>query len=169
MNNALILIKGVGLSTNNFSACSSVKFLPKSRLIHAQPQEHVLWWHPTGLLILSWTVLMYLTGCVCLYRCGVSLPGTQRSVRPLVCWRPAGLPGSVSSDGHSSPAVGCILWRLCQLRCRLVGRSDSSVRRIFSIFLCMWLLYCSLVTLLCYPRGHLSPGSPPPPFLFIWS
>lgn len=97
--------------------------------------------------LLSWrdcVMLDYLRPC----RGGVSLPGSWRPRRPVVHRCPAGLPGNVSSDGHTSPAVGGVLWRLRQLCGRLVGRSDSPVR-------CSAAFFCSCSPG-CVPHNSLS-------------
>lgn len=105
----ILLIKQFALNTNNdFVLCSLVKFSAQFKIDYIP----LVYWFQT-----------------CLCRCGVSLSDSQCPLRALVCRRPAGLPGKLGSDGDTGPAVGGVLWRLCQLCSRLVGWSDCPVRR----------------------------------------
>lgn len=113
---SLILIKVSELNTNDVSL---------QKHSGEKPFDPLLSWRVTF-------VLDYLHPC----RGGFSLPGSRRSLCPVVHRCPAGLPGNVSSDGHTSPAVGGVLWRLRQLCSRLAGRSDSPVRCSVT-FLCL--------------------------------
>lgn len=74
----------------------------------------------------KWVGLPPVSVSVC--RRGVSLPGSERPLCPLLHRGPASLPGKLGSDGVAGPPVGGAPWRLGQLFGWMVGWSDCPVR-----------------------------------------